>query len=151
MSVYNGVLVPTLMYASECWMWMRKHERRVTAVEMRYLRGVCGYTRRDRVRNTLVYDECEIEKNVVKRVGVSQLRWFGHVERMSNERLVKQVYDGEIEDERLCGRPRNNWMNMIESLLRERKIPSVRNKRACMKGIMNLDEEKVVCQDRNSK
>ena len=41
-------------------------ERRVTAVEMRYLRGVCGYTRRDRVRNTLVYDECEIEKNVVK-------------------------------------------------------------------------------------
>ena len=148
LSVYNDVLVPTLMYGSEWWVWIKKHERRITAVEMRYLRGVFGYTRRDCVRNTLVYDECEIEKNAVRRVGVSQLRWFGHVERMSNDRLVKQVYVGEIEGERLRGRPRNKWIGMIDGLLRDRMIPSVRNRRACMNRTMNVDEAKVVCQDR---
>ena len=73
LNVYNGVLMPTLMYGSECWVWIKRHERRITAVEMRYLRGVCGYTRCDCEWNTLVYDECKIEKNVVKRVGVSQV------------------------------------------------------------------------------
>ena len=38
---------------------------------------------------------------------------------------------------------------MIDDLLRDRKIPSVRNRRACMDRTMNVDEAKVVCQDRN--
>ena len=40
MAVHNGVLVPTLMYGSECWVWHAKHESRINAVEMRSLRGV---------------------------------------------------------------------------------------------------------------
>ena len=122
LSVYNGVLVPSLMYESECWTWMGKHKRRVTAVKLRYLRGVCGYVRRDRVRNDLVYEECMIRKNVVERVGVSQLRWFGHLERMASERLVKRIYVSEIEGVRLRGRPACKWMDVINGVLRVRKF-----------------------------
>ena len=60
LAVFKGVLVPTLMYGSECWIWMKKHKSRLTAVEMRFLRGVCGYSRRYHVRNTSVYEECKV-------------------------------------------------------------------------------------------
>src|SRR5436190_1670903 len=137
------------MYGSECWAWTGKHKRRVTAVEMRYLRGVCGYVRRDRVRNDLVYEECMIRKNVVERVRVSQFRWFGHLERMACERLVKRIYVSEIEGVRLRGCPACKWMDVINGVLRERKFKSGKNERACMNAIMNVDEAKVVCLDRN--
>lgn len=47
------------------------------------------------MRNTFVYEECN------KRVEIAQLRWFGHHERMSNERLMYVVYAGNIHGARL--------------------------------------------------
>ena len=35
----------------------------------------------------------------------SVFRWFGHIERMENDRIVKRVYVGECVDNRLVGRP----------------------------------------------
>ena len=53
LAVHNGVLEPTLMYGSECWVQQKRHESRVNTVEMRSLCGVTfrwwieerGYTR----------------------------------------------------------------------------------------------------------
>ena len=137
--------MPTLMYGSECWAWLQRHKRRVSAVEMRFLRGVCGYTRRDRLRNKLVYEEYQIVIYIAESVGIGQL----HVERMSNARLEMRIYVGEIEGERLRGRPVSKWIDMIDGLLRVREILSGQNKRACMKRVMNVEEAKEVCKDRN--
>ena len=38
---------------------------------------------------------------------------------------------------------------MIDGLLRMRMFPSRKNKRACMNRIMNVDEAKEVCQNKN--
>ncbi len=35
----NSIVLPTLTYRSETWMWNRVQQSRVTAVEMSYLRG----------------------------------------------------------------------------------------------------------------
>ena len=37
----NSILLPTLTYRSETWMWNRALHLRVHAVEMSYLRGAC--------------------------------------------------------------------------------------------------------------
>jgi hypothetical protein len=42
LAVHNGVLLPTLMYGSESWVWQKKHTSRVNAVEMRALRSMIG-------------------------------------------------------------------------------------------------------------
>ena len=85
MAVYGSVVVPVLMYGSETWVWQKRHRSRITACEMRYLRGVCGVTRRDCVRNEQVLEECGVKENVVQKMGKSALRWFGQVERMKDE------------------------------------------------------------------
>ncbi|XP_026317751.1 uncharacterized protein LOC113228612 [Hyposmocoma kahamanoa] len=42
MSIHNALLVPTLTFGSESWVWQKKDESRINAVEMRYLRKICG-------------------------------------------------------------------------------------------------------------
>ena len=38
--------------------------------------------------------------SVLERIERNMLKWFGHVERMGEERLVKRVYLANVEDNR---------------------------------------------------
>ena len=45
------------------------------------------------------------------------LKWFGHVERMGEERLVKRVYRANVEGNRGGGRPQKRWKDEVKDLL----------------------------------
>ena len=46
------------------------------------------------------------------------LRWFRHVVRMGEERLVKRVYESEVRGERRRGRrPRRGWNACVKDVL----------------------------------
>ena len=63
-------------------------------------------TRRDRVRNEEIRRRCGLQRNLSERGDAALLRWFGHIERMEGERLVKKNYRAEVEGNREKGRPR---------------------------------------------
>ncbi len=70
---------------------------RVHAVEMSYLREVCGVTRWNGESNESVYKRCGmgsrangVSCGVVEWVKRNTLR-FGHIERMGSEEFVKKV------------------------------------------------------------
>ena len=44
-------------------------------------------------------------KRVDERIDEGVLRWFGHVERMENDRIAKRVYVRECGGNRSVGRP----------------------------------------------
>ena len=50
------------------------------------------------------------------RIERSQLRWFGHVSRMPQERLPKQALLAKANWRRPVGRPRTTWTNYIVDL-----------------------------------
>ncbi len=52
----NTIIVPTLTYASETWLWNESQWSRVQAVEMSYMRSACGVGRMDRMSNESVYE-----------------------------------------------------------------------------------------------
>merc|ERR1712002_1078060 len=106
--IYEAISKPILLYACETWV-TNVHERKtMEAVEMCCLRSICGIRRIDRVRNVDVRRRCDKNVGVVERMEQGVLRWFGHVERMGNERLVKRVYDSEVRGVRRRGRPRKS-------------------------------------------
>jgi predicted esterase YcpF (UPF0227 family) len=53
LAAHSGVLLPTLMYGSESWVWQKKHISRVNAVEMRALRNMICVKLSDRVGKEL--------------------------------------------------------------------------------------------------
>src|SRR5678816_1446621 len=59
------------------------------------LRGMLGVKRINKVRNERIREWCGVKKGVNERINESMLRWFGHVERMNESRLVKRMYSGE--------------------------------------------------------
>ena len=82
----------------------------------------------------------DIRRMCGKNVSVSQrmdqgvLKWFGHVERMENERLVKRVYDSEVRGVRRRGGQKKLYEWVKETLER--------------KGL-NIQEVKVSIQNRS--
>ena len=44
-----------------------------------------------RMRNTIIRERCGYELSVRERIERNVLKWFGHVEGMEEERLVKSV------------------------------------------------------------
>ena len=47
------------------------------------------------------------------------LRWFGHVERMDNERLLRKVMNANVDGRSARGRPRFGWMGGVKRALND--------------------------------
>jgi hypothetical protein len=48
---YRTVIRSVMLYGAECWPTKRRHAQQLSVAAMRMLRWICGYTRRDRIRN----------------------------------------------------------------------------------------------------
>ncbi|MCP4337615.1 MAG: reverse transcriptase family protein, partial [Desulfobulbaceae bacterium] len=118
-TLHDSVVIPTLTYGSEAWTMTGRHKSRVRGVEMSYLRSACGVTWRDRLTNEEVRERCNVDVDVLESVKRNTLRWFGHVERMGSERLVKKVYESEVEGRRGRGRPRTRWKDGVKRYMSE--------------------------------
>ena len=60
-----------------------------------------------------------MEKNVSmsQRIDQGVLRWFGHDERMGDERMAKRVHESNMRGVRRRGRPRKCWMDEVKEVL----------------------------------
>ena len=52
----------------------------------------------DRVRKSLIRERCGFTLSVLERIERNVLKWFGLVERIEEERLVKRVYRANADD-----------------------------------------------------
>lgn len=105
MKVYQACVLSTLLYGSEAWTLYARQERRLNSFHLRNLRKILGITWQDRVPN----------KNVLEKAGVPsmfalltqrRLRWLGHVSRMQDGRIPKDMLYGELATgSRPAGRP----------------------------------------------
>ena len=115
LAIFRSIFVPILTYGHESWAMTERMRSRVQASEMRFLRRIEGVTLLDKVSNTNVHKSLGVE-SLLLRIERSQLRWFGHVSRMPQERLPKQTLFAVPNGKRPVGRPRQRWMNHIEDL-----------------------------------
>ena len=135
-TLYESVIVPTVIYGGESWGLTVKERRRLDVMEMNCLRSMCGVTRRDRVRNEEVRRRVGVKRSLSERAEERSLSWFGHLERMSDERLTKRVYDSDVGGTRRRGRPCLGWMEGV--------------RRAVEKRGMTVENAKVMCQNRSA-
>ena len=114
-SIFKAVFVPILTYGHEAWVMTKRMRSQVPASEMRFLRRIEGVTLFNKVRSSEIRKSLNIEP-LLLRIERSQLRWFGHVSRMPQERLPKQALRPKANGRRPVGRPRTRWTDHIEDL-----------------------------------
>ena len=61
-------------------------------------------------------------KRVDERIDAGVLRWFGHVERMENDRIAKRVDVGECSGSHSVGRPQKRWIDTVKNCLKKRGL-----------------------------
>ena len=105
MAVYNACVISTLLYGSETWTTYAGQERRLNTFHLRSIRRILGICWQDKVTNA----------DVLSRIGLPtmytllrqrRLRWLGHVCRMEDGRIPKDILNGELAlGRRTTGRP----------------------------------------------
>ena len=72
----------------------------------------------------------------------STLRWFGHVERMEDDRLAKKVHESEMQGPRCRGRPRKGWMDGVKEVLTKRAL-TIQEVKEC---VQDRREWRIICR-----
>ena len=73
-------------------------------------------------------------ENRVKWIKGQRIRWLGHLERMGEDRMPKEIFTQELEGARQRGRPRKGWKEEVE---RDLEVLGVRRRRELV-----IDREK---------
>ena len=92
--VYQATVRAVLLYGSETWTTRVQDLRRLRVFDNRCLRTIAGIGWNERIRNTDVHRlifGSTMKHSLEGTIRRSQLRWLGHVLRMSDHRLPKRA------------------------------------------------------------
>ena len=87
--VYNAAILPALLYSTECMTLYRTHIKKITRTQLRHLRQILGIHWQDRVSDVEVLRRANTP-SAEALITASQLRWAGHVRRMSDSDSQKR-------------------------------------------------------------
>ena len=115
LKVYRAVVLSSLLYGCDTWTVYRRHLKQLERFHQRALRSILGIRWQDRVTNTEVFERTNcisIEAMLLK----SCFRWTGHVIRMEDHRIPKQLLFGELEQgHRRQGHPCKRFKDTVKA------------------------------------
>jgi hypothetical protein len=71
---------------------------------------------------TNIKQRTNITRSLLDDIKSKQFQWHGHVQRIKNERLPKEVMKWRPPERRKRGRPKLTWAEGITGLMRERGL-----------------------------
>jgi hypothetical protein len=74
--------VPTLLCGCETWALNRSDKRKIKTADVRFLRHVAGYTRRDEISNLTIRSELQIF-NINDKIKDKKKECYDHIQRMN--------------------------------------------------------------------
>ena len=114
MAVYNASVVSTLLYGSEAWTTYSKQERKLNSFHLRSLRRILGISWKDKVPNTEVLHRAGLP-TMYTLLRQRRMRWIGHVRRMEDGRIPKDILCGELAvGKRPRGRPQLRYKDVCK-------------------------------------
>jgi hypothetical protein len=111
-----------LLFGSGTWRHTENNNRRFEATEMGALRRSSRISRKVRIRNVTIRQQIGIEETIVKEIEQNQLTWYGHVQRMAEERVLKIALKWMPKQKRARGRPKKNWVEGLRKAMDERNL-----------------------------
>ncbi|XP_026084958.1 uncharacterized protein LOC113060279 [Carassius auratus] len=122
--VYRAAILPTLLYGAESWTNYSRHLRALERFHQRALRKILRINWEDRCTNSSILEETNMP-SITTTIMQHQLQWIGHVIRMPNNHLPKQIlYSLLKERQRAPGGPKKHFKDNINTSLKKFNITS---------------------------
>jgi hypothetical protein len=96
LKLYRTVIRPIVTYASETWVLKVTTIQKLLVFERKILRIIFGPTKENqiwRIKTNEEPDKLIKHTNIVNYIKAQRLSWFGHVQRMSDTRKVKKIFN----------------------------------------------------------
>ena len=95
MAIYNACVTSTLLYGNETWATYAEQERRLNTFHLRSIRRILGISWQDIVTSAYVLSSAGLP-SMYTLLRQPRLRWLGHVRRMEDGRIPKDILYGEL-------------------------------------------------------
>jgi hypothetical protein len=120
--VYQACVISTLPYGSQTWTSYSRQEKRLNTFHLHNLRKILNIRWHDRISNTEVLKRAK-STSIMGTLSTRRLRWLGHIRRMDNNRILKQVLFGKLfEGKRRRGRPLLRYKDKCKASLKDFSI-----------------------------
>ena len=119
--VYQMIVLTILLYGSESWCLTEALMQELSCFHSRCMRAMCRVTRKHtrihRISNADLQKRLDLRpiKSYLTR---RQLRWAGHVSRMSFDRLPRKMLSSWVRSKRPRGAPQMTYGRTIKRLLK---------------------------------
>jgi hypothetical protein len=120
--LYSTIIESIGLYGAEIWEITETNKKKLQPFQMDFLRRSCGIYRLDHVRNDRIKEIMDLDKTIIDRVEEKQLVWNGQLQRMSEERWPKKIWEWTPHGRRRRGRPRRTWSNNIKEAMAARNL-----------------------------
>ena len=118
LKVYRAVVLTTLLYASETWTVYSRHAKQLNSFHMNCLRRILRVKWQDKVADTEILERTGLT-TIHTLLQRNQIRWTGHVIRMENVRIPKQLLYGELSvGKRSVGGQRKRYKDCLKASLK---------------------------------
>ena len=122
LKVYWAVVPTTLLYGCKTWTAYRRHDRQFNHFHLRCLRNLLHICWQDKVPNTEVLKQADIPIAIIT-MRKAQLKWTGPVSRMSDDRIQKQLFYGELaQGKRRVGGQKKRFKDKLNVYLEDFSI-----------------------------
>ena len=113
--LYESCVRSAMLYGSDMRAVKVEHVRKLERTEMRMVKLIRGVSLKERKTNAELRGRMGIEEiNTVLRRFRNRMRWFGHIERKSDDDWVKRCMNWTTGEKGPRGRPKNKWMEVIK-------------------------------------
>ena len=116
MRLYNALIIPIAIYASENWTLKAEDSRRLEVFENDCLRAMVGKRRIDRCSLSDIRRSLGADETIINMIKKRRLNWFGHVNRRGLDSNVRLAYKEQFPGKRQRGRPKKRWSDQIREL-----------------------------------
>ena len=123
-AVYTAVCITSLLYGAETWTVYRRHMKQLEAFHIKSLQRILKLTWRDKIPHTEILQRANTT-TIETMISRKQLRWTGHVIRMSEDRLPRQILYGQLlHGHRRQGGPMKRFKDQVKASLKKCDIDS---------------------------
>jgi hypothetical protein len=116
--VYQTPVRPVVTYACETWVLKGNIKSKLTVFEGKVLRRIYGPTKESDgtwwIKPNDELNRLIGNKIFMNYIKAQRLAWFGHVDRTSDNSMVKKVYEWAPALTRSLGSPKNRWEDDVK-------------------------------------
>ena len=118
LAVYESCVLLALLYASETWTLYQAQMKLLERFHQYCLRHILGIKWQSRTPDTVVLSKANLD-SISAIVVRNQMRWAGHLVRMDDSRLPKQLFYGELSSgKRSQHKPKKRFKDNVKDNLK---------------------------------